>query len=440
VCLYYEGDTPFSLPTVSGCRLPCLATLLHRKFGKALESFDELINFFTKSLDFCYAVLTVPIENAEKFSGFTDLMALLPLFFYRGSYHQGRRLHQVSSLAIKLLGLDGPFSAEAPLDFSSLIQESDRSRVWQEISAALESGNSFEVAYRLRHAQGHWLSVWERGQGVRGQNNELLGLEGYIMDITDRANEERARRLKDFESFQFSKSQSINVLASGVAHDFNNIIAGILGSAELIKMDMEEQANPSSEEFLQQIFIAGERARELIHQIKGFSQRQPAERRLVQLPPIINEAAQLVRSVIPTKLEIVYEPDKEYPDILADAAQVQQAIMSLCTHTWNIMPESKGRIEFKLALKESITGTVGQPLGLNTPHLCLSIADNGPGMSQSTQERIFEPFAQRRSNGRKNGLELFMVQEIMNAHGGKVFLESTPSKGTTFYLCFPLPA
>jgi signal transduction histidine kinase len=115
--------------------------------------------------------------------------------------------------------------------------------------------------------------------------------------------------------------------------------------------------------------------------------------------------------------------------------------MNLCTHAWHCMPEGKGRIEFKLALRELDAEKLAQhPELSNSPYLCLSIADNGPGMSKSTQDRVFEPFAHRRSNGKKSGLEMFTVQEIVNAHEGAIFLESKPGEGTVFHLCFPVPS
>jgi signal transduction histidine kinase len=229
------------------------------------------------------------------------------------------------------------------------------------------------------------------------------------------------------------------VLASGVAHDFNNVIAGILGSAELIKMELEDTASPPCHDFLQQIFQAGDRARELIHQIKSFSHRPPAERHLVQLAPLVSESAQVVRSVLPDKLEIVCPAAPEFPAVLADAAQLQQAILNLCTHAWHSMPEGKGRIELKLELRELDAEKMARHPELRPGfYLCLIVADNGPGMSKSALERVFEPFAHRRPNGKKSGLELFLVQEIMNAHQGAIFFESKPGQGTTFYLYFPL--
>jgi len=372
---------------------------------------------------------------------FDRLAGQLPFFFYRGLFQPERPLYCVSPAAAGVLGIDFTVSPAAPLEYSSFIRESDRARVWQEINAALAAGNSYQVEYRVRHVRGHWLAVWDQGQGIRDENNRLLGLEGGITDITRRAEAERLRRQKEFETFQVNKARSINIMACGVAHDFNNVVAGILGSAELIKMELEDNPNQACQEFLQQIFTAGDRARELIHQIKIFSQRQPVERRMVQLPAIISESAQLVRSIIPAKLEIVDDLDREFPAIFADAAQIQQAILNLCTHAWHSMPEGKGRIELKLALQALEADKLAQHPELgNSPCLCLSLADNGPGMSKSTQDRVFEPFAHRRSNGKKSGLEMFTVQEIMNAHEGAIFLESKPGEGTVFHLCFPVPA
>lgn len=347
-------------------------------------------------------------------------------------------MREVSLGVAPVLGINVPVTQKQPLELNSLIREADRQPMWQGLTRALEAGNSYELEYRVKHGRGHWLTVYEQGEAVRDKNNGVVGLEGCIMDVTVRAARERGRRLQEFDAFQAEKGGAINVLASGVAHDFNNIIAGILGSAELVKMEIEDQPGQPGLDFLQQIFVAGERARDLIHQIKTFSQRQPAERHLAPLPPIVSEAVQLVRSSVPAGLEIECDLAQEYPAILADAVQLREAIVNLCTHTWHSLPNGKGKIEIKLALMDlSPEKTAPYPQLQNGPCLCLSLRDNGPGVSKSNQTRVFEPFAHRRPNGRKSGLELFQVREIMAAHQGAIFLESEPGVGTVFQLCFP---
>jgi signal transduction histidine kinase len=248
----------------------------------------------------------------------------------------------------------------------------------------------------------------------------------------------RARREEEFQLQQARNFKSINMLARSMAHDFNNVLAGIISSAELIKMDSAPE-NPSNE-FLEQIFTAGERAREMLHQLREFSQRKPCERALIPLPPVVEECLQLLRSIIPDQVEITHAIAHNCPAVFADAAQIQQAVMKLCLNAWDSLPELKGRINVRLDECEIDPATAAAHSGLRAgPHLRLSIRDNGHGLRKGELERIFEPFTFKRINGKNSGLELFTVQEIINENDGVVTVESAPGEGTAFHLYFPIP-
>jgi signal transduction histidine kinase len=247
----------------------------------------------------------------------------------------------------------------------------------------------------------------------------------------------RTRREKEFQSRRAREHKSINILARKMAHDFNNILAGILSSAELIKMDLTPE-NPGYE-ILDQIFLAGGRAREMIRQLRDFSQRKPAERALIPLPPAIEECLQMLRSIIPDKVEITHSIAQKCPAIFADAAQIHQAVMTLCLNAWNSLPERTGRINVRLDEFE-ISPDMAAQTGLRAgKHVRISIRDNGPGLRKNDLERVFEPFAFKRSSSKDCGLELFTVQEIAYENDGAVTVESAPDDNTVFHLFFPIP-
>ena len=365
-------------------------------------------------------------------------LAGLPGVVYRLRLTPQRTLEFVSASSQALLGVSSESLLNRPAGLHELIHPGDRERVLHAIETAISQRKHFQIEYRIRHTRGHWLSVWEQGQTVFTPNGQPIALEGYITDISGRARNAQVRRTKEFEAYQVRKNRSINTFASGIAHDFNNVVAGILGSAELIKMELENEPNHSSHEFLQQIFQAGERARELVHQIKTFSQRQPCERRVIQLHPFLAESLQIIRSIIPQKLEIIHHFDPKCPAVLGDAAQIQQSVLNLCTNAWLSMPDRAGRIEVRLAPSEVDEQTAKKNSDLVPgPYVLVSVCDDGPGLSKSSQERVFEPFAHKRSSGKKCGLELYAVHEIMQAHEGAILLESALGQGTSFHLYFP---
>ncbi len=257
-------------------------------------------------------------------------------------------------------------------------------------------------------------------------------------DKTAHAEARRIRREQEFQSRRDREHKSINILARKVAHDFNNILAGILSSAELIKLDLAPE-NPGYE-ILEQIFLAGGRAREMIRQLRDFSQRKSAERALIPLPPVIEECLQMLRSIIPDKVEITHAIAQKCPPIFADAAQIHQAVTTLCLNAWNSLPERTGRINVRLDECEITPDTAAAQTGLRAgKYARISIRDNGPGLRKNDLERAFEPFAFKRSSGKDSGLELFTVQEIAFENDGAVTVESTPTDGTVFHLYFPIP-
>lgn len=247
------------------------------------------------------------------------------------------------------------------------------------------------------------------------------------------------RREQEFQFQQARNLKSMNMLARGVAHDFNNILAGILSSAELMKMDATP-GNPGNE-LIEQIFESGGRARVMIQQLREFSQRKPCERALIPLQPVVEECLQLLPSIIPGQVEITHAIAHDCPAVFADAAQIQEAVMKLCLNSRNLLPDRKGQINVRLDQCEIDHDTAAA-------HSCLcarsyariSVRDNGPGLSKSLMERIFEPFAYKSVDGKNSGLELFIVQEIASENDGAVTVESAPDRGTVFHLFFPIPA
>jgi len=248
-----------------------------------------------------------------------------------------------------------------------------------------------------------------------------------------------AQRRREFQIQQDRAFKSINLLAGGIAHDFNNVIAGILGSAEVIKMDAPPD-QPDSQ-ILDQIFTAGKRASQMIHQLKEFSRRQPCKRTWLRLPPVVEEALKRLRSSLPTTVKIICQLDQKCPAVLADAAQIQQVVVNLCLNASHSLAGQTGRIEVRLETCEVGADLAAAHLGLPVgPSVRLSIRHNGDPVSKSVLGRMFEPFACKHVNGHDGGLELFAAREIVHAHGGEITVASAPGEGTVFQLYFPSPA
>ena len=241
-------------------------------------------------------------------------------------------------------------------------------------------------------------------------------------DITERRRAEALKRTLEAQLRETQKLEAIGTLAGGIAHDFNNILGAILGNLALAG----EAVGPGHPALapLAQIRIAGQRARELVHQILAFSRRQPQELVPQPLRPVVDETLALLRTTLPTAVQLDAVLDAEPLWVRADATQVQQVLVNLCTNAWHALHGGRGRIEVGLCAAPD-------------QQVRLWVADNGVGMAAATCERIFEPFFTTKAVDEGTGLGLSVVHGIVTAHGGVISVDTTPGQGSRFTILLP---
>lgn len=235
---------------------------------------------------------------------------------------------------------------------------------------------------------------------------------------------------------QMQKMAALGQLAGGVAHDFNNILTAILGNAEILTAKIAPD-HPSRTN-LTRILEAGDRASRLVQQILTFTHQQAFSRTLLALAPVVDEALALLRATLPAGIQLTRTSDPATPPVLADATQIHQVVMNLCTNAWHALGEQPGSIALDLA-----PVTLTQPLhGLHSTlppglYARLSVRDSGCGMAPDTLERIFDPFFTTKPTGQGTGLGLSVVHGIVLGHEGAIVVDSRPGQGTTVHLYFP---
>ncbi len=299
----------------------------------------------------------------------------------------------------------------------------------------------YEAQYRLRHRDGHWLWVLDRGRVVeRDASGVALRMVGTHMDITARVATEEALRATEARLREAQKMESIGTLAGGIAHDFNNILAAILGNLALARADLPAQHSASVS--LDQIQTSSLRARSLVQQILTFSRRQPNPLVVQALRPVIDETLALLRATLPASVRLETRLGDEPLWVQADATQLQQVLMNLCTNAWHALPESRGRIEVGCTRLPADAPLRGRATDLALagagPCAHLWVRDDGEGMDPTTLDRIFDPFFTTKPVGQGTGLGLSVVHGIVRAHHGAVLVDSTPGGGSTFHLLLPL--
>ncbi|MDH3197478.1 MAG: ATP-binding protein [Candidatus Krumholzibacteria bacterium] len=271
---------------------------------------------------------------------------------------------------------------------------------------------------------------------IRNEAGEVTGLTGVATDITGRVRSEEAAADLSRQLFHAQKIETIGTLAGGIAHDFNNILAPIIGYTEMV-LDGLPAGDPQRED-LEQVFKAARRAKDLVEQILVFGRRGDQQQRPVLANLVVREAATLLRSMLPTTIEMSISIDPDAGTILADASQIHQVVMNLCTNAAHAMLPEGGMLRVTLAREEVEEPLAGARARLEPgPHVVLTVQDAGRGMDEATLTRIFEPFFTTKPPGEGTGLGLSVVHGIVTSHGGEIFVESTPGEGSSFRVYLP---
>jgi len=253
--------------------------------------------------------------------------------------------------------------------------------------------------------------------------------------VVQKQNEKEKARLED-QLLQLQKMETIGTLAGGIAHDFNNILTPILGYTE---MAMEELSEESTLRYdIEQINNAATRGKDLVQQILTFSRQVDFDKKPLRLDNVIREILKLVRASFPSNIEIKQELNENCGTVMADATQMHQIIMNLCTNAYHAMMRNGGVLSIRL---DKITvGSEQIDSGLKIQegtYVRLTVSDTGHGMDKRTVKRIFEPFFTKKEVGSGSGLGLSVVHGIVTNYNGSIEVESEPGKGSIFRIYLP---
>jgi len=236
---------------------------------------------------------------------------------------------------------------------------------------------------------------------------------------------------------QAQKMEALGTLAGGIAHDFNNILGAITINAELALLETEESC--PARESLPLILRAAERGKELVKQIVTFSRQREWEKTPLRITPVVREALQLFRPMVPATVTLHETIGAEGATVLANPAQVHQILSNLCQNACLAMGDKPGRLEVKLDKVEVDAAMASRHDGLKPgPYARLVVGDSGCGMTREVLARIFEPFFTTRSPGAGSGLGLSVVHGIVRGYGGAITAYSETGKGSTFSVFLPL--
>ena len=320
-----------------------------------------------------------------------------------------------------------------------LVHETDRPWLVQALVASLKDPLvPYRVEHRVRKHNGEFLWTLSAGRIIeRGPDGRASRMVGTNRDITPLKHAEAIRLGLETQLRESQKMEAIGTLAAGIAHDFNNILGAILGNLALAREDVG--AGHAAIHSLEQIHKSAFRARTLVQQILAFGRRQPQELVNRPLRPLIQETLMLMRAALPGGVSVDAALTDAPMHVLADATQIQQVMMNLCTNAWHALQGSAGRIIVGLKLTTLRASAPQRPGGLPPgDYAHVWVSDTGCGMDPATLARIFEPFFTTKPVGQGTGLGLSVVHGIVAAHHGALTVESAVGHGSTFHVYIPL--
>jgi PAS domain S-box-containing protein len=263
------------------------------------------------------------------------------------------------------------------------------------------------------------------GTPVKNSSGMVESVIVIARDVTERFKLEKQLR-------HAQKMEAIGTLAGGIAHDFNNILTPIMGYAEILKLKMQQKgfADESMNEYLGEILRAGKRAKGLVEQILAFSRNTEQKESPQHLHPIVKEVVKLLRSTLPSTIQIKQDVDEKCGPVRVDPVQIHQVLINLCTNSADAIGEGHGVLTVALK-KASLSEDENEWLELR-------ISDTGCGMNRELRERIFEPYFSTKEKGRGTGMGLALVHSIISRHDGRIEVESEEGAGAVFRIFLPI--
>ncbi|MDU0458478.1 MAG: response regulator [Geobacteraceae bacterium] len=305
------------------------------------------------------------------------------------------------------------------------------SEYYHQIRETLGSDNVWSGRLTTRKKDGSLFESDTTVSGVKDSKGAIINYVSILRDITNELKLERELR-------QSQKMEAIGTLAGGIAHDFNNILTAVIGYTELAQHKLAKDDAVSRD--LERVQEASSRAKDLVKRILTFSRQSEYERKPVHVAAVIDEVLSLLRSTLPTTIEIQQHintpPNGD--SVLADPTQVHQVLMNLGTNAAHAMRAHGGILSVSLSDYDADAEFVSlYPDLVPGPFVRMTVSDTGHGMEAAVRERIFDPYFTTKKVGEGTGMGLSVVQGIIKDHGGAISVYSEPGQGTTFHVYLP---
>jgi PAS domain S-box-containing protein len=299
------------------------------------------------------------------------------------------------------------------------------------------AGEHVQWEARASRKDGEQFDIEVRGVPVAHQGRPHVLYVGR--DVTERKRAEAERAALEAQLSQAQKMEAIGQLTGGVAHDFNNILQGILGNLVLAEERQAELGDARLGRYLERARQSSQRARDLIQQMLTFSRGRPGERKPSSVADLASGALPLLRSSLPATIELRTELEPGLPAVALDRVQIEQVLLNLCINARDAIPGA-GRIKVRVRAAEHRAASCASCRQRVAGRFVeLSVRDTGAGIEPRVLDRMFDPFFSTKEVGKGSGMGLAMVHGIVHQHGGHVVVKSALGKGSEFRVLLPWP-
>jgi two-component system cell cycle sensor histidine kinase/response regulator CckA len=366
-----------------------------------------------------------PVVPAE--ATLARLMQYWPGVFFRQS--ADFTFDYVSPKIEELTGLPAASWRKSPAQFWQVVHELDADELRQQIKNAAQSAESIRTVYRIRHTQaGRVAYISEIRQALRDEAGRVFGYEGLWLDVTPQTIAERRLSAAAWK-------ETLAVLTMGLAHDFSNVMAGILSLSESFISQIG-----SDHPFHQGLSLIKQnawQASQLVHRIVNLHHGKIGNRTYHDLNEITTDAVELMRKVIPRRIDVRCELAPMSLPLFADAVDFRQVIVNLALNAADAMSDS-GTLRFRTSLHAELPKlTHHQGVFPRLPAVCLAVEDNGCGIKAAHLRSIFDPFFTTKAMNKGSGLGLYNARLFVEKHHGAISVDSVEGRGTTFCIWLP---
>ena len=317
------------------------------------------------------------------------------------------------------------------------VPEASRTQA-EEIMTTISRGARWTGEFCVRDRHGTRFPARVTNIPMVDKNGRIVGIVGVTDDLRPHyAREAEQQKLRELEAqlMQSQKLEALGTVAGGVAHEFNNVLAAILGNAEVLR-----DAHANNAEALAAadgIVEATQRARDVVYALLAFSRPQSGERTALDAEQWLKSAMRLIEPAVPPDVTLTVSFDAPPTSLQGNETQLTQVLLNLASNSAHAM-RNRDRRELSIRASLDRLPSVSLATPATSDWLVVDVSDTGTGMDAALLARVFEPFFTTKPVGEGSGLGLAMVHGLVTAHGGQIAIDSTPDVGTN--VCIRLPA